>query len=185
MRRDVTNGRIRSDTLGDVNGDLLQRARREAGLSQDDLAVRAGTSRPTLSAYEHGRKSPTLATVERLLASAGFELDAVPKVSFSERPMRHGRPVIVPDRLWRLPVRQALATVRLPLGVSWSHSGATYALHDRRQRARCYEIVLREGQAADLLRYVDGALLVDLWNDLVLPRDLRSEWQPLIDGVVS
>jgi hypothetical protein len=35
--------------------------------------------------------------------------------------------------------------------------------------------------ADDLLRYVDGALLVDLWDDLVLPRDLREAWQPLID----
>jgi transcriptional regulator with XRE-family HTH domain len=167
-----------------MSRDLLERARREAGLTQEDLAARAGTSRPTLSAYEHGRKSPTLVTVERLLDRAGFELAAVPKVSFAERPMRRGRPVVVPDRLWRLPVRQALATVTLPLGVSWSRPGATYALRDRRQRARCYEIVLREGQAADLLQYVDGALLVDLWDDLVLPRDLRSEWQPVIDGSV-
>jgi len=28
----------------------------------------------------------------------------------------------------------------------------------------------------DIVRYVDGALLVDLWSDLVLPRQIRSEW---------
>ena len=59
---------------------LLEDARRSAGLSQDALARLAGTSRPTLSAYEHGRKSPTLATAARLLSKAGFDLAAVPRV---------------------------------------------------------------------------------------------------------
>jgi hypothetical protein len=43
-----------------------------------------------------------------------------------------------------------------------------------------YEIVLQEGTPADILDYVDGALLVDLWEDLVLPRSVRSAWAPLI-----
>ena len=43
-------------------GGLLERARASAGLTQDELARRAGTSRTTLSAYENGRKSPTIAT---------------------------------------------------------------------------------------------------------------------------
>jgi hypothetical protein len=38
-----------------------------------------------------------------------------------------------------------------------------------------YEIVLQEGTPADILAYVDGALLVDLWEDLVLPRAVRSD----------
>jgi transcriptional regulator with XRE-family HTH domain len=71
-----------------VSAALLERVRHEAGLSQEELAARAGTSRTTLSAYERGRKSPTLATVERLLDSAGFELTAQPHVTFSRSP--HG-----------------------------------------------------------------------------------------------
>ena len=55
------------------------RVRQEAGVNQEELASRAGTLRPTLLAYEHGRKSPTLVTVERLLDSAGFELTAEPR----------------------------------------------------------------------------------------------------------
>jgi hypothetical protein len=43
-----------------------------------------------------------------------------------------------------------------------------------------YEIVLQEGTPADILTYVDGVLLVDLWEDLVLPRNVRSAWAPLI-----
>lgn len=38
---------------------------------------------------------------------------------------------------------------------------------------------------ADLLQYVDGALLVDLWPEHVLPRDLRAAWQPVIDSFIS
>ena len=167
-----------------MSSGLLERVRRAAGLSQDELASRAGTSRTTLSAYEHGRKSPNMTTVDRLLASAGFELTAEPQVTFSEIEMRRGRPIFVADRLWRLPIGQAFATVTLPLGLNWSRPGAVFALSDRRQRARCYEIVLREGMPADMLRLVDGALLVDLWVDMVIPREVRSAWQPLIDGVL-
>jgi hypothetical protein len=35
---------------------------------------------------------------------------------------------------------------------------------------------MREGTAADVLRYVDGVLLVDLWDELVLPRAVRAAW---------
>ena len=62
----------------------------------------------------------------------------------------------------------------LPISLDWSRPGSRYDLSDRRQRARCYEVVLREGMADDLLRYLDGALLLDLWGELVLPRDVRE-----------
>ena len=164
---------------------LLERARREAGLSQEALAARAGTSRPTLSAYEHGRKSPTLTTVKRLLDGAGFVLTTEPRVTFVEHAMRRGRPIVVADRLWRLAIRDAFASVTLPLGLNWSRPGATFDLSDRRHRARCYEVVLREGTADDLSRYVDGALLVDIWKELVLPREVRAAWQAALDGVLG
>jgi len=40
--------------------------------------------------------------------------------------------------------------------------------------------VLREGEPGDLLAYVDGALLVDLWDELVISKAIRSAWEPLI-----
>lgn len=52
----------------------LRRARRDAGLTQAALAARAGTSQATVAAYEAGRKAPAVATLERLLASAGVRL---------------------------------------------------------------------------------------------------------------
>jgi transcriptional regulator with XRE-family HTH domain len=160
--------------------ELLERARSEAGLTQEELARRAGTSRPTLSAYEHGRKSPTMVTAARLLAHAGYELMAQPRVEFTERPAAHGRSVWVPDHLPRLDVAHAFARVRLPLHLNWSAPGRVFDLSSRADRARVYEVVLQEGRPADILAYVDGALLVDLWDELVLPRAVRSAWARVV-----
>ena len=161
--------------------ELLARVRRAAGLSQDELASRAGTSRTAVSAYEHGRKSPALDTVDRLVSAAGYELDARPRVEFVAVPgARRGRVVLMPTRLPQLPAAQALATVELPLNLNWSQPGRIFRLRDRGDRARVYEFVLREGAEADIIRYVDGALLVDLWDELVLPRAVRAAWSPLI-----
>lgn len=156
--------------------ELLVLARRAAGMSQGELARRGGTSRPTLSAYEHGHKSPTLATAARLLSEAGFELAIEPQVRFTERPAARGRAVSVPSALPRLPVERAVATVRLPLHLNWSQPDRRFDLRDRGDRARVYEIVLREGGPEDVLTYVDGVLLVDLWDELVLPRAIREAW---------
>jgi hypothetical protein len=80
-----------------------------------------------------------------------------------------GKPIWIPDRLPRLDVAQALAAVELPLHLNWSTPGRIFNLRSRADRARVYEMVLQEGTPADVLVYVDGALLVDLWEDLVLP----------------
>src|SRR5688572_4659535 len=47
------------------------------GLTQADLAGRAGTSQPAIAAYEAGRKSPTLRTLERLAHVCGLEAHVV------------------------------------------------------------------------------------------------------------
>lgn len=165
--------------------ELLVRARRLSGLSQQEFARRAGTSRPTLSAYERGRKSPTLATADRIVSVAGLHLDLEPTVTFARLRTRRGRVLHVPDCLWRLPLDRAFASVVPPVHLNWSGPGRVFHLAVRGERARLYEIVLREGRPADLLEYVDGALLVDVWPDLVLPREVRDAWQPLLDVIVA
>ncbi|WP_110208586.1 helix-turn-helix transcriptional regulator [Nocardioides daejeonensis] len=164
------------------SGNLLEEAREAAGLSQAALALRAGTSRPTLSAYEHERKSPTLATAARIVVAAGFDLSITPRIEFREVAIDRGRSIQVPNVLPRLPIDRALATVELPLHLNWSDRGRRYNLRDRRQRARVYEITLREGGPADVLAYIDGALLVDLWDELVLPTTVHAAWQPVVTG---
>jgi len=59
-----------------MNADaILRSARLASGLSLRELAHRARTSHSTLSAYEAGRKAPSMATLGRIVRSAGFELD--------------------------------------------------------------------------------------------------------------
>jgi len=55
-------------------GTLIKLARRDARLSQRELARRAGTSQATLSAYEAGKKSPSLDTLARIVQAAGLDL---------------------------------------------------------------------------------------------------------------
>jgi transcriptional regulator with XRE-family HTH domain len=161
---------------------LLERARKLAGLSRSELARRAGASRPTLAAYAAGTKSPNLDTAERIVQAAGFDLDLVPRPAFREAAVDRGRAIYVPAVLPHLPVDRAVGRVRLPLHLNWSQPGREFNLADRRQRGRVYEIVLREGTGQDIADYVDGALLIDLWPDLILPAAIRREWQPLIDA---
>ena len=132
---------------------LLVRARQAGGLSQASLAKLAGTSRPTLSAYERGRKSPTLETAARIIEEAGFELSLTPRIDFHEAAVDRGRPILVPNTLPRLPLGDALAVVELPLHLNWSDPGRRFDLRDRHQRARVYELVLREGRPLDVLNY--------------------------------
>ena len=55
---------------------LVREARERAGLTQQDLATRAGVPQSTVSVYERGIRIPTLPTLERLLRAAGFTLEA-------------------------------------------------------------------------------------------------------------
>lgn len=59
----------------------IRTVRERAGLSMRELARRAGTSHATLSAYEHGAKSPTAATLQRIVRAAGVQ----PGIAFTTR----------------------------------------------------------------------------------------------------
>ena len=164
---------------------LLADARRASGLSQAEVARRAGTSRPTVSAYEHGHRNPTLDTVERLLAANGQALTLTPVLAFEQRSDRRGKPFYVPDQLPRLSVADALATIVLPAHVDWSTGGPARAMSDRRQRVLAYQALLADGEPDDITCLVDGALLVDAWHEMHLPTAIRQAWQPLIDRAID
>lgn len=59
---------------------LLGQARQRTGLSQAELARRAGISRSVLSVYESGRREPGSEALARILAAAGFQLKLRPSV---------------------------------------------------------------------------------------------------------
>jgi transcriptional regulator with XRE-family HTH domain len=58
--------------MGEVG--VLRDARDRAGLSQRQLAERAGTSQAMVARIEGGRQSPSMATLERLVRACGLEL---------------------------------------------------------------------------------------------------------------
>ena len=74
------------------------------GLTQADLASAAGTSQPTIAAYEGGRKSPTLETLSRLAEAAGLPMTVTfhPPLTREERRSLHLHAVIA-GRLERDP----------------------------------------------------------------------------------
>lgn len=165
---------------------LVGRARRLAGLTQEEIAERAGTSRPNVSAYEHGTRAPNLRTLKRLVDAAGYRLGLEPTAGSFERVGTYrGAWILVPRELPRLALDRAFARVQLPVHLDWSSERRTYDLSDRSDRRRVYELVLREGTPQDVLRFVDGALLVDLWDELALPDEVRAAWRALLDDVVA
>jgi predicted nucleotidyltransferase/DNA-binding XRE family transcriptional regulator len=56
-------------------GRVLREARKRAGLSQVELAERAGVTQSVISAYESGHRQPSLPTLAALVDAAGFELE--------------------------------------------------------------------------------------------------------------
>jgi transcriptional regulator with XRE-family HTH domain len=78
---------------------LIQEARARAGLTQRDLADRAGTSQAVISAYENARREPGFAQLQKVLAAAGFELAASLVAGSTGTGRGRTRP---PPQPWRL-----------------------------------------------------------------------------------
>lgn len=87
--------------------------------TQAELAAAAGTSQPTIAAYEAGRKSPTLRTLVRLAAAVGLEATVTfhPPMTREDRRSLHLHRAIA-RRLERAPgpvltrARETLALMR-------------------------------------------------------------------------
>jgi len=55
-------------------GALLRKARKRAGLSQAELAARAGVTQSVISTYESGHRQPAIPALAALIDAAGYEL---------------------------------------------------------------------------------------------------------------
>ena len=103
---------------------LIKAVRLRRGLSQSELAQRAGTSQPVVSAYEHGRRDPTFATLRKLIEAGGEEvrLDAHapdPDLDPATTPQEHARRLLdVLSLADAIPARPRATTLVAPRLVS-------------------------------------------------------------------
>ncbi len=84
---------------------IIRDARLKAGMSQAELARRAGVSQPVVCAYEGGHREPGFEMLRKLIAASGHELvvelapqgntvRGLPDTPVGRRLRRHRRPMI-------------------------------------------------------------------------------------------
>lgn len=167
-----------NDKLGRIDPrTFLRTARRAAGPTQAELARRSGTSQGTLSTYERGLQSPSLKVTARILAAADMDLAFGPHVDFEGLEAPGVEPFWVPNRLWRIHGAASFEMIEIP-HLTRDSEPAVWNLRDREQRRSAYEILIQRVLPQVLLARVDGALLVDLWDELALPDVIRNAWAP-------
>ena len=69
-----TDGVSRYDAAPTMAAGLIRLGRATADMTQAELATSAGMTQQSVSAYETGRREPTLPTLKRILAGAGLEM---------------------------------------------------------------------------------------------------------------
>lgn len=166
---------------------VIEEARLASGLGQAELAALAGTSQPTLSAYERGKKVPGLAVAERLVNAAGWNIALQPRVSFTEHPAPPGFrfPFVVPDRLWRLEAPMCFRTIKFFDLIDEDNDKFWWDLSVRADRKLVYERLLTYGSEALLALYLDGALLIDLFPEMEVPEPMRTIWAAVVEATVQ
>jgi transcriptional regulator with XRE-family HTH domain len=104
--------------------ELVSGTRRELGLSQRQLALRAGTTQAAVSRIERGKVSPSFGTLRELMLAMGRE----PELSARRLPTEWD-PVHMRSVLARTPEQ------RLELALGWNRMAAGLATAGERARA--------------------------------------------------
>jgi hypothetical protein len=86
------------------------------------------------------------------------------------------RPVAIPEDLGTSAATRSPGRVVLSLRVRWSGPPRTYDLGERQDRLLVYEQVMTEGTDDDVRALIDVGEMTALWDDLVLPRQVRRAW---------
>jgi len=105
-------------------GELIQETRRKHGISQRSLALRAATDQAAISRIERNESSPSIETVERLMAAMGEDLRLEAK-----------RPEGTHDPLHLRAMRQRSPAERLELAISWNRLAGRLTDAGRQARA--------------------------------------------------
>ena len=104
-------------------GRLIRERRLANGLTQAQLAIRAGSTQAAISRLERGDLSPTVDTINRLLAVMGEEAEIVSR----RRPLECD-----PERLRALRARRPAD--RLAQAIAWNQLAGEVALAGKRAR---------------------------------------------------
>lgn len=155
---------------------LIEVARRASGLTQTELAARSGTSQATISSYERGLKSPTIKVAGRILEAAGYDLNLRRLIDWVEHEAPGVGKFWVPNILWNVETPDCFAILEFADLVG-DGPVRQWDMHDRAQRKGVYEQLLQGGSPEEMIRWMDGPLLVDLWEELELPDAVRKAWK--------
>jgi uncharacterized protein len=152
------------DTATVPAGALLREARTGAGLTQRELARRARVSQSVISAYEAGRRQPSLPTLARLIEATGSRLE-----------VRVQRPLTTNPRPLRGQLGQRLRAQRDDVTAAATRHGAS--------NVRVFGSVARGEEMADS----DVDLLVDLPDGagLFLLARLQRELEEILHARVE
>ena len=172
-------------------GELVRGVRKTLGLTQAELAEFAGVGRRFVIELEAGHGRAELRKVADVMRAVGLEvsdeLDPIEivrtpsgLVSFRTVTSRIGRPLAVPNRLWRLEPERATAVVTLPHSVQWSGGDGELDLSDWNDRALAYRTLMLEATPSIMVDYVDGEHLVEMWDDMFVPPETRKAWQSAV-----
>ena len=133
---------------------IIHDARWMTGLTQAEVAQRAGVSQQTVAQYEGGKRQPSVAMLTRLVAGCGLRLvwRFVPEPGLEDEPTRE---LLALEPLDRLPTDMAACLAwfrRTTRGLDFLVGGKTAArMHGAAVRVSEAEIWLDEGVDLDLL----------------------------------
>lgn len=167
-------------------GGVVRRARKEQGLTQAEVARRAGVSRVFVIDLEAGHPRAELGKALAVLDVLGLRpftddsIDTAHATVEGENRQVAGVPYapsfVVADSLDTLqgPDR---GEVVLPNRLLWNPS-RPFDLADEKRHRSLIRIVLREARTQDdLISYVDRDSLVKLWPSLGLPETIAAAWE--------
>ena len=123
-------------------------------------------------------KSPSLKVASRILEATGHDFTLRVHIDWVQHPLPGGEPFWVPNLLWRADeTSDCFATLRMPDLIHAEVGVREFNMRDRDQRKAAYEQLIRRGSPQQMIRFIDAALLVDLWDDLELPDPVREAWK--------
>ena len=88
------------------------------------------------------------------------------------------RVVAIPKNFFaNLAVERPSGKIILPLHVWWSEPSRVFDLSVAEDLRRAYGLILAEGTEADVRQFIDPSLLMEIWDDLLLPIYVRDAWE--------